>query len=91
MGEKKKNPISIIPDQPNATGITHFYKKDGQWCFMSEADWKDESKRSTLPSVCFATRHSISDFESRAWPDLDKIASRVQLDSQGSESYYCKY
>ena len=33
-GEEKKR-VSIVPDKPDATGLIHFYKKDGNWVFVT--------------------------------------------------------
>ena len=54
MGLDETPKLSIIPDKPTATGLTHFYKENGEWKFVSSDDY--EAKKESLPHLCFATK-----------------------------------
>lgn len=73
-GDNKK-PISIVPENPDATGIIHFYKKkeDASWVFVTEDDY--EAKKEELPKLCFATRANISEFSEKKFADLEALES----------------
>ena len=38
IGGDNKKPASFIPDKPDATGLIHFYKKEGSWNFVTEEE-----------------------------------------------------
>ena len=61
----KRNVKSIIPDQPDAKGLIHFYKEpnNNEWRFMTEAEYKVNKQE--LPLLSFATRHPIEDFKEK--------------------------
>ena len=40
LGKEIVKQPSIIPDKPNEDGLTHFYKEDGRWKFVSQRDYK---------------------------------------------------
>jgi len=72
---------SIVPNNPDATGLIHFFKKDGNWEFVTQEEY--ETKKEQLPKLCFATRYPISDFSERNFPDLTVIENSVACDAQG--------
>ena len=68
---------SIIPEQPDATGMIHFYKQGGEWKFMRHEEY--ESQKDSLPDLCFATRHHITDLSSKNFPDLEELTGRLNF------------
>lgn len=87
----QKPKVSLIPEKPQEVGLTHFYKQNGEWVFMSESEWNDADNKKKLPNICFATRHNIKDFSSKVWPDLDRMTDQLIFSCNGSETYYAKY
>ena len=65
--------MSIVPSKPDAAGLIHFYKKEGVWEFITAEEY--EEKKAELPALSFATRHSISDLNSKIFPDLVALES----------------
>lgn len=45
-GEEKKT-VSIVPEKPDAQGLIHFYKKDGNWVFVTQEEY--EEKKGEIP------------------------------------------
>lgn len=84
-----KPKISIVPEKPEASGLIHFYKKDGSWAFVTEEEY--EEKKSELPKLSFATRHPISDFTSKTFADLVALESQMSFEADGEPQYYAKY
>lgn len=56
-------------------GFLHFYKKDGKWNYVTEAEY--EQKKAELPDLCFACKYPIQDLESKPFPDLDELAQKL--------------
>lgn len=52
-----------MPDKTKAKGLLHFYKKDGAWKFLDEAQYDEAKKAGTIPDVCFATKCGIKNFD----------------------------
>mmetsp|Transcript_41597 Transcript_41597/g.63474 ORF Transcript_41597/g.63474 Transcript_41597/m.63474 type:complete len:255 (+) Transcript_41597:414-1178(+) len=71
-----------LPDGRTVSGLLHFFKKDGQWTYVSEEEVA--SGKATLPDLCLAIRCPIEDIPSLQWPDLDALAAEV-LDSSAEE------
>jgi len=65
--------VSIVPDKPDATGLTHFFKKDGNWAFVTDDEY--DEKKVDLPDLCFATRHPISNLSDKSFADLPALQS----------------
>ena len=87
LSGKEKNAVSIVPSKPDATGLTHFFKKDGDWNFVTADEY--EEKKAELPALCFATRHPISNFAERSFPDLSAL--QVETSGDNGPQYYSKY
>jgi hypothetical protein len=49
--------VSMIPSKPDATGLIHFYMKNGVMEYVTEEEY--DEKKSTLPLVTFASRQPI--------------------------------
>jgi hypothetical protein len=86
IGGEKPIVQSIIPEKPEATGLIHFYKKQGveDWSFMTEEEYK--TKKDELPPLSFATRHPIADFKDKDFPDLEALTEQVAF-KEGLEDY----
>lgn len=48
---------SMVPGDPSATGLVHFYQEGGRYVFLSQAQY--EARKNELPALCFATRIPI--------------------------------
>ena len=84
-----KSKMSIVPEKPEAKGLIHFFKKDGNWAFVTEDEY--EEKKSELPKLSFASRHPISDFNSKTFADLAALESQLTFAADGEPQYYAKY
>lgn len=87
-GEDKKQ-ASIVPDKPDATGLIHFYKKDGNWAFVTHDEF--DEKKGELPDVCFATRHPIAQFSEKSFADLKALQPQLTLAAEGDPQYFAKF
>jgi hypothetical protein len=54
--------------------------------FVPEKEY--ESKRDTLPDICFAIRCPIDKLETKEWPNLDEVAKL--LDSEANFEKKCQ-
>ena len=52
---------SFVPDQRDMTGLTHLYRENGAWKFITEDEY--ESRKDELPDLCFAIRYPFENFE----------------------------
>lgn len=64
-----------LPGGKVAHGMLHFYKKGGEWHYVSEDEY--QSKKASLPAITFAARCPINDIPSKEWEDLDKLAEEI--------------
>jgi hypothetical protein len=64
-----------LPAGKQVQGLVHFYKKEGEWQFVSEDEY--EAKKSELPDLCLVIKCPIEDLPSREWPDLDALAQEI--------------
>ena len=101
--QKKKVPpktVSIIPGNPDYQGLVHFYKKDGEWQFITAENYQKE--KDTLPKLSFACRHTINGFKDKEWPDLTNLAQEIvdadkfEIEEtgetiEGSNPLYCAF
>ena len=81
QGENKQ-PVSMVPNKPEATGLVHFFKKGGNWVFVTEDEY--EAKKNELPQLCFATRYPIANFSEKNFPDLEALGSQVSCAADGA-------
>ena len=76
MANGKQDKISMDAENPDATGLLHFYQEehpekeiDGKklkvWKFMTEQEYASEESKNALPDICFATRHKIKGLANR--------------------------
>ena len=74
--------ISIIPRRTTPSGLTHFYKQDGQWAFVAEEDY--ESVKADLPDLTFAIKYPFGQFETKslALPDLSEVLDKIELEEE---------
>ena len=89
MKDNAKQPVSIIPSKPEATGLIHFYKEGDEWRFVEEGEY--EEKKGDLPPICFATRSPIANFGERQFMDLEQLAASAPLEAEGEPTYYSKF
>jgi len=55
---------SIDPDNPQATGLIHFFQNAAkEWKFVTQDQY--DAQKDSLPEVCFATRHPMKSFLER--------------------------
>jgi len=84
-GEEKPNDNLYVHKLPGgeATGLIHFYKnEDESWTYLDEAQYDAAVTASTLPDICFATKHPIKDIEKvvrieGAFPNLKELAKEM--------------
>jgi len=83
--------VSIVPEKPDASGLIHFYKKEGAWAFVTAEEY--EEKKGDLPTLSFATRHSIENFSSKTFADLAALESQLTFSAEADAApeYYSKY
>ena len=83
--EDDVNKKSIDPNNPDYSGLLHFYqvehpdkeiegKKVKQWKLLTQEQY--EQNKATLPNICFATRHNIIGLAER----LKKIKTGAATD-----------
>jgi hypothetical protein len=60
--------------------LVHFYKKEGNWEFVTSDEY--EEKKGVLPKLSYATRHSISDFSSKTFADLAALESSLYFSDE---------
>ena len=87
----KKQPPSIVPSKPEATGLIHFFKKDEVWNFVTAEEY--EQNKDTLPRLSFATRHPIKDFNSKNFVDLSALDLLLtfSVEEDAVPEYYSNY
>lgn len=69
---------SLISEEPDYRGLVSFYKKKGDWqYFKHNAQGDLEEVDGGAPSISFATRHPIKDWDAikDTMPDLLKLES----------------
>lgn len=58
LNKAEEKIASIIPGRENSSGITHAYKSDSQWKFISEDEY--QQRKSELPLISFAIQYPFS-------------------------------
>lgn len=70
MQQQSKQTVSMVPDQPDAHGLVHFYQVEEtkvneqgesqpvkKWVYVTEEQY--EMEKESLPAIVYATRHPI--------------------------------
>jgi len=86
-GEKHKGKyVHSLPDGSEATGLLHFFKKEGKWTFISEDKLDEAEKAGTLPDISFAIKAPLKDMQTvlddkNALPDLAELNVAANFDA----------
>ena len=73
---------TIIPGRKTSSGLTHFFKQDGEWKFMAEEDYA--KNKDSLPGLSFAVLYPFNSFETKAMalPDLDDVLKKIGTEEE---------
>lgn len=72
-----------VPEQGEVKGFLHFYKKGDKWHYVAEKDF--EEKKKDLPPISFAIKYPINDLESKPFPEIEELLTKLDSSAQPDE------